>query len=1337
VTTPRVLLNKHLGVYPEVPVARGQVARRTTLGNTRHDLVVILGTGGITAGKLWAFLEAAITGGAKTLIGEVRRLEYPRGFILRGVDNRPASDIVSTLDRHCHRMGWQVRAWHHRGENMSRARVPNGPTGESPRALQWLGVTPRSTMLLSWNINRWASKRAEFAYYISHKKPLFVCVQETWCTETDWRPRVKGYTVYHTAATDQKGCNGVMVMTRNCVKAVERRGVPNFLQAVRAFDVDGSSPWNVASIYRPCETVVGWRHSVRKWMEGIKTSEPTIIAGDWNWKCEALRRFLVSVGTSWHILKIRGSNATRKSNDIDHVVVNQSGLLRLCHGVVDRSIDLSDHWPLTAALRPHAQRESGKPNEAPVDGWQAPKKVCRMKVEQQAPLIAHSNRWDSLLGLSDQSDVAEAFSKAAGEICDGGEMYAEPNQGERSEYLPRDLKKQINRRRKLYVKMQKSRGEEKDRLYTEYLQARKTTRDSMKEFHREAFTKWIERGCKAVLDGASGREAWIWLKQTAGDRRDGTATAVYSNEGKSIIDDPLEVAKRWTDHFSGLAEAGDSESLNLDFWENRLKDYPKREDEWAGINGVIQWSEVQEVLRASKNNKAAGLDGIPMEFLKAMASGEIVSENPTDPVTPGGKALLHICNTVYSRGVPKEWDTAIVIPIFKKGGDKLDPGDYRGISLIPVCNKIVTKIVEQRLSRAAKMNGFLIREQAGFRAKEEAVSLYATLHQTCRGRLVQGLPTYVTFLDFKKAYDSVPIEALLVKLDKLGIRGQTLQFLRGLYYGSKSTVRVNDLLSPTFVCERGVRQGDPLSPLLFNIFINDLFDLIDWGVHLDRETLIKGALFADDAAVTSETPGDHQMALSRVFEWAKRHKMTFGIKKCGTMVVGGETQIHMGERAEMLLGDDMIPRVDTYKYLGIPFRKDLGLQDFIGQKQLQITRAVAKFSPLLSCKRIPLALRSNFFKAKILSLANYGGELLGYGHGKGREQLQRKVNDAVKIMIGGGSSMVATAALQRELGILPLQVHWEAAQIRAHEKWRDSATIASSLFMRPRTNKRKRGVQDEGRRVSLRSVDTIYQSILNQRDNTDVMIPMVRNWALDGERLKRKYNLIAEPVANKKAKIAEKVLGLKKNLKGVAIRRYIEFGYHGSREYIKLAQAYPRLSLGIDYLTRLRTGGLFDTNAAFHMDLLPEGEREKCVLCAAENIKYDMEHIILRCSYLSELRVKTKLDERLRSMPEGPSSNDRWTLGSLLGRTTGGQVDQQWLTVTHSETGSLERGSPPEPRTARQPGFVIIAAFLTEACRMYQRGLWRKIGEVGSTMQFPKCRRAFAYGGPGRRHPPS
>ena len=187
---------------------RGRARRSLTPGEPPRHLVVILGTGGITVGKMWDFLEATFTGQAKELVREIRRIERPRGFLLTGtgVENLPTLDLVARLAPSCRRMGWGVRVWGRR--KTVQVREPQGPLWGRSRAL-----------LLSWNINRWTSKRAEFAHYIGYKHPMFICVQETWCKETDWRPRVKGYTVYHTDATDQAGCNGIMVMTRNDVKA--------------------------------------------------------------------------------------------------------------------------------------------------------------------------------------------------------------------------------------------------------------------------------------------------------------------------------------------------------------------------------------------------------------------------------------------------------------------------------------------------------------------------------------------------------------------------------------------------------------------------------------------------------------------------------------------------------------------------------------------------------------------------------------------------------------------------------------------------------------------------------------------------------------------------------------------------------------------------------------------------------------------------------------------------------------------------------------------------------------------------------------------------------------
>ena len=179
--------------------------------------------------------------------------------------------------------------------------------------------------------------------------------------------------------------------------------------------------------------------------------------------------------------------------------------------------------------------------------------------------------------------------------------------------------------------------------------------------------------------------------------------------------------------------------------------------------------------------------------------------------------------------------TASIVSIPKKG-DLSNCNNYRGISLIKVGFKILSKIVTDRISKYAFKHNFIRPEQFGFRKHEECISLYISIRVICQRRKFKGKFTYVVFRDLKKGYDSVPIFIILTKIFHLGIRNKCFDFISNLYLTSKARARYLDILSNEFPVHRGVRQGCPLSPILFNLFINDsLNNCVKYGVSIGNK----------------------------------------------------------------------------------------------------------------------------------------------------------------------------------------------------------------------------------------------------------------------------------------------------------------------------------------------------------------------------------------------------------------------------------------------------------------------------------------------------------------------
>ncbi|KAH9254316.1 hypothetical protein BASA81_007706 [Batrachochytrium salamandrivorans] len=198
--------------------------------------------------------------------------------------------------------------------------------------------------------------------------------------------------------------------------------------------------------------------------------------------------------------------------------------------------------------------------------------------------------------------------------------------------------------------------------------------------------------------------------------------------------------------------------------------------------------------------------------------------------------------------------------------------------------KLVCKVLQMRIERFVETNNLLSYEQAGFRKREECVGQVVSLVDIIQRRQNAGLNTHVLFIDIRKAFDTVPVGALLWKLQNMGFPRRTLAFLKALYTSSSARAQAGSLLSDPFPVQRGVRQGCSLSGLLFNLFINDILD----GVApitvpgLSRDTNpIRGLMYADDVAVFADSEQSLLAASTTIEQWANQWEMQFGVAKCG------------------------------------------------------------------------------------------------------------------------------------------------------------------------------------------------------------------------------------------------------------------------------------------------------------------------------------------------------------------------------------------------------------------------------------------------------------------------
>ena len=609
----------------------------------------------------------------------------------------------------------------------------------------------------------------------------------------------------------------------------------------------------------------------------------------------------------------------------------------------------------------------------------------------------------------------------------------------------------------------------------------------------------------------------------------------------------------------------------------------------------IKMDELEAVVAKSKYGKARGPDGTIMEYIK------FAPENVK-------KALLRLINTIFINAVyPTSWSINFLRAIYKSGPTD-DPGNYRGLAIGSAIAKLYSAILLNRLEPFVTDNNILSMFQIGFRKLFRTADHIYVLKTIINMKLAKGEKLYAAFIDFRKAYDTVNRDKLMQCLYDIGVGNKFAANIKAIYQSVQYAIKVKGKVMNPITSNLGLKQGCPLSPLLFNIYINSI------GEYLNRNTKepninlqgveVSHFLYADDLVIISPTIKGLQEKLTNLGQFAKAKDLTINTKKSKVMIFNKGGKLI---KENFTIDGNQLEVVPSYTYLGIDIPTNGSFNPGMAQMNSKAKKAMMPLYTTIMQFNIPFRKALKLFQTYVEPILLYNAENFTTFTEK---QIERSKNGSLgayelatsanitttqlkflKFILGVGKQTPNMAVLG-EAAVLPLHMR---AQISMLKFWNRIRHMEDTVLVKLAYNENLESNSSWCKTIQV--LNATYQL-------------HTKNWTELEFHTEVKKTLLAAFTNHWRSRIddrgVEKKLQLYSNVKKTfQIEKYLDIPTFRERQIISKFMCS-------NHTLRIETG---------RHDNTPREERH-CRICDTNNIE-DEDHFIMKCSAYDQIRQES------------------------------------------------------------------------------------------------------------------